>query len=218
MRERALDVPDDVYGGSRLMPEDPGAAWTDVSCLRPYNPYWIHGGVNPAFKRPTDGRPYAVAVIRLPILTGCRKRETLHRRWEQVDLEAGELRPATVKTGTRRASLSPRAVRVPKSNPRSATSPWVVPAMVDIAGVCRRALTVLHSSRTLRAGTHRWNGASTLRPSKPTRVLSPTNRMLTERQCCLVSATNDGRLCRPHRPSAWRPAIATSPRANPVNR
>ena len=38
------------------MAEDPGTAWTDVYCLRPYNPYRIQGELNPAFSRATDGR------------------------------------------------------------------------------------------------------------------------------------------------------------------
>ena len=52
--------------------------------------------------------PYAVAAIRLLILTGCRKREILHLRWEQVDLEGAEFVLPATKTGPRKVSLSPR--------------------------------------------------------------------------------------------------------------
>ena len=75
--------------------------------------------------------PYSVAALRLLILTGCRKREILHLRWEQVDLEAAELRLPTTKTGPRTVSLSPRAVGVLESIPRLADSPWVIPGMVE---------------------------------------------------------------------------------------
>ena len=75
--------------------------------------------------------PYAVAAIRLLILTGCRKREILHLRWEQVDVEAAELVLAATKTGPRNVSLSPRAVRVLKSIERVPGNPWVIPGRVE---------------------------------------------------------------------------------------
>ena len=137
------------------------------------------GGVNPGFQRATDGRPYGAAAVPLLILTGCRNREILNLRWGQVDLEAGDPRLADTTTGPRRVALSPWAVRVPKSIPRLPNSLWVISGMVDTAGLCRRVPTVLHRSRTSRAGTHGWLGASTLGPIKPTRVCSPTTPLLS---------------------------------------
>ena len=58
--------------------------------------------------------PHAVAAIRLLILAGCRKREILHLRREQVDLEAPEPILLDSKTGPRKVSFSPRAVVVLK--------------------------------------------------------------------------------------------------------
>ena len=75
--------------------------------------------------------PYAVAAIRLLILTGCRKREILHLRWEQVNLEAAELVLPSTKTGPKQVSLSPRAIGVLESIPRVPDSPWVIPGRVE---------------------------------------------------------------------------------------
>ena len=55
---------------------------------------------------------HAVAAIRLIMLTGCRKREILHLKWEDVDLEAGELHMEETKTGPRKVALSAAAERV----------------------------------------------------------------------------------------------------------
>ena len=75
--------------------------------------------------------PYAVAAIRLLILTGCRKREILHLQWDQVDLKAAELVLPDTKTGPRKVALSPRAVRVLESIERMPDSPWVIPGRVE---------------------------------------------------------------------------------------
>ncbi len=72
-----------------------------------------------------------MAAIRLLILIGCRKREILHLRWDQVDFEAAELVLPKSKTGPRKVSLSPRAVRVLESIERVPDNPWVVPGRVE---------------------------------------------------------------------------------------
>ena len=68
----------------------------------------------------------AVAAIRLLMLTGCRRGEIVTLRWEDVDLETGELRLRDAKTGPRQVALSPAAVRVLSAIPRHADNPWVI--------------------------------------------------------------------------------------------
>ena len=69
----------------------------------------------------------AVAAIRLLMLTGCRKREILCLRWEDVALDEKELRLPDAKTGARVVPLSPSAVKLLAGLPRVASNPWVIP-------------------------------------------------------------------------------------------
>ena len=71
--------------------------------------------------------PTGVAAIRLLILTGCRRNEILTLRWEDVDLDAGELHLAKAKTGPRAVQLPPMAVEILESLPPQPESPWVFP-------------------------------------------------------------------------------------------
>ena len=71
------------------------------------------------------GVPVAAA-IRLLILTGCRRNEILTLEWEDVDLEAGELRLRDSKTGPRVVPLSTAAVSVLAALPRVPGNPWVI--------------------------------------------------------------------------------------------
>ena len=59
--------------------------------------------------------------LQLLLATGCRKREILHARWEQVDLEEGTLRLPDAKTGPRPVALSAWAVELLRSLPRSSS-------------------------------------------------------------------------------------------------
>ena len=70
---------------------------------------------------------YAAAAIRLLMLTGCRRNEIVTLRWEDVDLEAGELRLPDGKTGARLVPLSPAAAEVLSRLPRLTDNPWVIP-------------------------------------------------------------------------------------------
>ena len=69
----------------------------------------------------------AVAAIRLLMLTGCRKREILCLRWEDVALDENELRLPDAKTGARVVPLSPSAVKLLAGLPRMEGNPWVIP-------------------------------------------------------------------------------------------
>ena len=68
----------------------------------------------------------AVTAIRLLMLTGCRLGEVQTLRWENVDLEAGELRLPDSKTGARMVPLSRAAAGVLAALPRDPDNPWVI--------------------------------------------------------------------------------------------
>ena len=70
---------------------------------------------------------HAAAAIRLLMLTGCRRNEILTLRWEDVRLEAHELRLRDSKTGPRTVSLSAEAVQVLATLERLPGNPWVIP-------------------------------------------------------------------------------------------
>ncbi len=63
--------------------------------------------------------PHAIAAIRLLLLTGCRLREILRLRWQDVDLEARLLRLPDSKTGAKLIYLSAPAREIIASLPRT---------------------------------------------------------------------------------------------------
>jgi integrase len=69
--------------------------------------------------------PFAAAAIRLLLFTGCRLREILHLKWEQVDLERGLLFIVDSKTGRKTVILNPPAIAVLTGLDR--LGPYVVP-------------------------------------------------------------------------------------------
>ena len=69
----------------------------------------------------------AAAAIRLLALTGCRRNEILTLRWEDVRLDASELRLRDSKTGPRTVPLSPAAAKILAELPRTPGNPWVAP-------------------------------------------------------------------------------------------
>ena len=69
---------------------------------------------------------YAVAAIRLLMLTGCRLNEVLSLRWDDVDRTARELRIRDSKTGPRSVPLTPTVADVLAAIPRVPDNPWVI--------------------------------------------------------------------------------------------
>jgi integrase len=70
--------------------------------------------------------PFAVAAIRLLILTGARLREILHAQWSQVDLERGILFLPDSKTGRKPVYLSAAAQAVLASLPRIEGNSYII--------------------------------------------------------------------------------------------
>lgn len=70
--------------------------------------------------------PFAVAAIRLLILTGARLREILDARWSQVDLERGVIFLSDSKTGKKPIYLSAAAQAVLANLPRIEGNPHII--------------------------------------------------------------------------------------------
>ena len=70
--------------------------------------------------------PYAIAALRLLMLTGCRLNEILTLRWDDIDRTAGEFRLRDGKTGARMVPLTPTAETVLAGIARVRGNPWVI--------------------------------------------------------------------------------------------
>lgn len=75
--------------------------------------------------------PYAIAALRLLILTGCRRDEILTARWNWVDFEQGMLRLPDSKTGAKVIHLNQAAVDVLQRLPRVEGNPYVIVGAKD---------------------------------------------------------------------------------------
>ncbi len=72
--------------------------------------------------------PMLKYIVALLLLTGCRKRELLDARWEEINLEQRTWRIPTSKTGKpRHVPLSDDAIAVLKTVPRFGSCPFIVP-------------------------------------------------------------------------------------------
>ncbi len=72
--------------------------------------------------------PHGIAIIRLLLLTGCRRNEVLSLEWSFVDFEHACLRLPDSKTGAKVVQLGPPALDLLAGLPRF-TGPFVFPAM-----------------------------------------------------------------------------------------
>ena len=71
--------------------------------------------------------PFALAAIRLLILTGARLREILHAKWEHVDYERGMIYLPDSKTGAKPIYISAAARAVLTSLARFNDNPYIIP-------------------------------------------------------------------------------------------
>jgi integrase len=78
-------------------------------------------------ERAKSENPYAIAAIRLLILTGCRRNEILSLRWKDVDFERRCLHLPDSKTGPKDVPLNGAALQVLAELDRVEGSPWVIP-------------------------------------------------------------------------------------------
>ncbi|MQX35960.1 tyrosine-type recombinase/integrase [Roseospira navarrensis] len=76
----------------------------------------------------TGTNPFAIAAIRLMLLTGCRKSEILTLRWEWVDFERGCLRLPESKTGAKVVPVADAPLALLRTLPRVAGNPHVLPS------------------------------------------------------------------------------------------
>lgn len=96
-------------------------------------PYAIDESNPKAKHAPKEGNrrvildPFAVAAVRLLILTGARLREILHARWGQVDFGRGLLNLSDSKTGRKSIRLPAAALAILADLPRIEGNPHIIP-------------------------------------------------------------------------------------------
>lgn len=69
---------------------------------------------------------FAIAAIKLLLLTGCRKNEILGLKWQEVDFEGGFLRLSDSKTGSKTVPIAEEAVAILLELPRVHNNPFVI--------------------------------------------------------------------------------------------
>ncbi len=88
---------------------------------------WLRRGkVGPSPRLASNAEdPFAIAALRMLLLTGARKSEVLKLRWQEVDLEHGYLRLEASKTGMKVVPLGQAALQVLMDLPRIEHNPYV---------------------------------------------------------------------------------------------
>jgi len=86
-----------------------------------------HGGRRGVAPRVSPANPFAIAAIRMLILSGWREQEVLSLRWEMLDLEAKRATLPDTKTGRSYRDLGGAAVQLLRDLPRLSRSPFVFP-------------------------------------------------------------------------------------------
>ena len=123
-RERFLTLDELIRLGSTLIEaETTGLPWMTTK------PYLKH--LAPEDQRRTIIEPYAIAAIRLLVLTGARLREILHARWEQVDFQRGILYLPDSKTGAKPIYLSSAAIVILQNIPRLEGNGFIIAGYED---------------------------------------------------------------------------------------
>jgi integrase len=107
-------------GDALRLAETKGIPW-DVDETKPNSKHI------PKSKRVTKVNPYAVAAIRLLILTGARLREILDAKWDYVDWDRGLLFLPDSKSGKKTIYLPAAALTVLRSLDHMGNNPYIIP-------------------------------------------------------------------------------------------
>jgi integrase len=113
----------------------PGAETNPLEGVKQKDPHnrkerFLNAAETQRLKRAVDDSPNPMLkyIVALLLLTGCRKRELLDAKWEEINFERKVWRIPTSKTGKpRHCPLSDDAIAVLKAIPRFGKSPYVVP-------------------------------------------------------------------------------------------